>query len=142
LDTYRAVVYVHILSSIFLVGLALFWFIMNVALRRKFDDVQTAAWFQVLNTARWPHVAVPWKLRLPLPVFTWVVLVLLLATGMSALRIRGAVPPGSLWDVKLLLLAGVASLQVLATFRPRAALINLNMALVLVLMVVSGWMVR
>jgi hypothetical protein len=87
-------------------------------------------------------VAVPWKLRLPLPVFTWVVLLLLLATGMSALHFRGVAPPGSLWNVKLLLLAAVISLQVVATFRPKAALINLNMALVLILMVVSGWMVR
>ena len=92
MDTYRVLVALHILLGIVLTGQALFWFVMNVALRREHDAGGTLGLLRTAQSARWPHVAVPWKLRLPLPLMGWMTLVLLAVSGYALLQGRGGAP--------------------------------------------------
>jgi hypothetical protein len=141
MDLYRVTVAAHLFLSIILVGLALFWWIMLVALRQRYDSQETQRLLGVANAARWPHVAVPYKLRIPLPFMSWITLVLLAITGLEIMHVAGT-PTGILWQTKLVLLAIVLILQLLVTGRPRPALIPLNLLAVLALCVVSALMIR
>jgi hypothetical protein len=141
-DAYRVFAYAHVVCSVLLTGLALFWFIMLIALRQRFGPAETANLLQTVNRARWPHVAIPYALRLPLPWVTWVTVGALAVSGVVIVRIRGGVPAGALWWVKMALLAGVVVIQLLVTRRPNPKLIGINFILVLAMMLVSGWMIR
>jgi hypothetical protein len=142
MDAYRAFVYVHLICGVVLTGLALYWFIMRTALRQRFSAGETQDLLQIANRARWPHVAIPYALRLPLPWVAWAILGLLVASGLSILHLRGAAPVGALWWLKMALVAAVVGIQLLTTPRPRPKLIGLNLALVLAAVLVSGWMIR
>jgi hypothetical protein len=141
-DGYRALVYAHLLCSILLAGQALFWFIMLAALRQRFDRQQAATMLQTVNGARWPHVVVPYALRLPLPWVTWATVAALVVTGLAIVHLRGGPMEGAMWWLKLVLTAAVAIIQIVVTRRPQPALIRINFGLVLAAMVVSGWTVR
>lgn len=141
MDLYRLSIYAHLFLSIVLVGLGLFWFIMLVALRQKFDEAETARLLSAASKARWPHVAVPWKLRLPLPLMTWAVLVLIAISGCIIVQLNG-MPTSTSWWIKMALLALVAIFQAVLTVRPAPAIIRLNMLCVLALVVVSALMIR
>jgi hypothetical protein len=141
MDLYRISVYAHLFLAIILVGLGLFWFIMLVALRQKFDAAETERLLRVANAARWPHVAVPYKLRLPLPFMTWAVLVLLAVTGIEIIHLNG-MPATTGWWIKVALLGVLAILQAVLTIRPAPLLIRLNIVCVLALIVVSALMIR
>lgn len=141
MDVFRIVVGLHIVLAIVIVGLALFWAIMLVALRQKFDASQTAHHLQQANAARWPHVVVPYALRLPLPYVMWAMLVLVSITGYWLLQ---AQPRGeSPWlTIKLALLGALVVLQIIVTRRPAPMAIRVVIALSLLLVVVSALMVR
>jgi len=141
MDLYRVTVCAHLFLSIILVGLALFWWIMLVALRRQFDSGETLRLLQVANSARWPHVAVPYRWRAPLPMMSWITLMLLALTGLEITHLSG-MPSGPLWQIKLGLLGAVVVLQAAVTRSPKPALIPINLGLVLALVVVSALMVR
>jgi hypothetical protein len=141
MDLYRISVAAHLFLSIILVGLALFWWIMLVALRQRYDSQETLRLLGVANAARWPHVVVPYKLRIPLPFMSWIMLALLAVTGLEITHLAGT-PTGILWQTQLVLVAVVVILQLLVTGRPRPALIPLNLLAVLALCVVSALMIR
>lgn len=142
MDAYRTFVYVHVICSVLLTGQALFWFIMRLALRQRFSLAETAHLLQTVNRARWPHVAVPFAWRLPLPWVTWLTVGVLAASGLALVQYRGGPPPGTLWWAKMSLFAAVLVVQLLVTRRPMPKLIGVNFALVLAIMLVSGWMIR
>jgi hypothetical protein len=142
MDAYRALVYVHLVCSVVLTGLALYWFIMRLALRQRFGEGETQDLLQIANRARWPHVAVPYALRLPLPWVAWAMLGVLVASGLMILQFRGGTPASALWWVKMALVAAVVGIQLMVTPRPLPKLIGLNLALVLAAILVSGWMIR
>ena len=81
MDLYRLAVFGHLVLAILFVGLSLYWLIMLVALGRQHEPGRVAALLDVARRARWPHVAVPMALRLPLPWMTWLVLLVLAVTG-------------------------------------------------------------
>ena len=87
MDTYRFSVLAHLFFSILLIGLALFWFIMRIALKRRFAAGDATRLLTVAQAARWPHVAVPYKWRLPLPWLTWAVIA---GTWISGILIMNA----------------------------------------------------
>ena len=97
MDTYRLSVFAHLFFTILLIGLALFWFIMRIALKRRFSDGDATQMLAVAQASRWPHVAVPYKFRLPLPWITWAVIagvwisgiLIMNATGRSTSRANG-----------------------------------------------------
>ncbi len=141
MDLYRLLSFAHLLFAVVLVGLALFWFIMLVALRQRFDTAETKRLLQVVNGARWPHVVVPYSLRLALPWVTWAVLAVLVASGVAILSFRG-ISMGAWWWAKMTLLALILLFQLVVTRRPSEPLIRLNLLLVLGAIVASGLVLR
>lgn len=140
MDAYRIMVWLHIVLGIALTGQALFWMVMLAALRQRFGAAGAMPWLLEAKAARWPHVAVPHALRLPLPWVPWLTLAALCVTGVLLSFTRE--PGGVFWTVKLVLLAGIAVTQLILTWRPLAPAIIGNFLLTLALMVVSGWMTR
>ena len=140
MDTYRITVWLHLVLGIVLAGQALFWMVMLAGLRQRFGAAGALPWLMEAKAARWPHVAVPQRLRLPLPLVAWATLAVLVATGALLVMLRE--PGGPFWTVKLVLLAGVVLAQAVLTVRPLPVAIIANFLLTLSLMVVSGWMVR
>ena len=43
----------------------------GVSLRRDFAPPETLRLLGIVHRSRWPHVLVPWRLRLPLPFMGW-----------------------------------------------------------------------
>lgn len=141
MDAYRLSVYAHIFFSVILTGLALFWTIMLIALSRRFGAEEALQRLMTVNRARWPHVAIPYAWRLPLPWVTWITIAVLVATGVFSLLYRG-MGTDALWWTKMALLAAIVLVQTLLTRRPSATLIRANLALVLATIVISGWAIR
>lgn len=141
MDGYRLSVFLHIVFSILLVGLALFWIIMQMALGRRGDAATAQRLLDIAQAARWPHVAVPQAWRLPLPWLTWGVILALCGTGVLAAAL-GRVPEGPLWWAKLALVAAIIVVQATMTGRARPALYRPWFALVLAAIPVSGWVLR
>ena len=141
MDLYRLSVVVHIFLSIILVGFALFWVIMYTALGRRFASQETERLMGIVKQARWPHVAVPWQWRLRLPWLASLTLIALWGTGVANAKLHGT-PEGPLWWTKMALFLLIIGCQVLWSRRSSAPLGWLNFALVLVMVVVSGWVIR
>ena len=141
MDLYRATVWLHILLGIVLTGQALFWAVMLVALRQRFGAAGAMPLLLETRAARWPHVAVPERFRVPLPVVAWVLLVIMAVTGALMISLTAG-REGTFWTVKLALFGCVLVAQAVLTVRPIAPAIIANLLLTLSLMIVSGWMVR
>jgi hypothetical protein len=129
--------FLHLVVTVLLVGYALYWAVMVVSLRRTFDAVETDRLLEIANRARWPHVVVPWRLRLPLPFMAWGFLAVLLLTGVVLSHAISAI-----LALKLVLVALFAAIHLALTRRPTPALIFVNFALALVIVVLSGLLVR
>lgn len=131
--------YLHLVFTVLLVGYALYWAIMVVSLRRTFDPTETDRLLAIANRARWPHVVVPWRLRLPLPFMAWGFLGVLLITGLVLAAGYGF---DLVLGLKVALVVLFAVIHVGLTRRPAPALIVVNFALVLVIVVLSGLLLR
>jgi hypothetical protein len=141
MDGYRLSALLHLVSAVLLVGLALFWAIMLWSLKQRVSLAESQQLLGVLNTARWPHVAVPYALRLRLPWMPLLVILVLLATGLVCMQTR-AVTQGALWWTKVALTTVIVIANLMSMFRPTAGVIRANFVLVLVVIVVSAWMLR
>ena len=141
MDLIRAGAFVHIVFSIVLTGLALYWLIMESALRRRHPAAEAGRLLGVAMRARWPHVVVPQGLRIPLPWMSWLAIAVLAATGAAAVALRGA-PVESLWWIKLALFVALIVVQVPLTRTPTAMLVRANFALVVATILVSAWAIR
>lgn len=141
MDAYRLSAFVHIVAAVLLVGLALFWAIMLWSLKQRFPEAESQRLLEVLNTARWPHVAVPYALRLRVPWLPFVVLAVLLLTGLLCIQTR-ALTTGGLWWTKVILTSGLVVTNVSLMLRPSAVVIRANFLLALTVIVVSAWLLR
>ena len=141
MDAYRLSAFAHLFFAIVLVGQALFWFIMSVALRQRFNTAETERYLNIVNGARWPHVIVPYNLRIPLFLMSWLVIGLLVATGFLLLYFRDA-PQNLLWWTKMGLLTATVVVQGVLSQKPTAFVIRLNIVLVLAIIAVAGWAIR
>lgn len=141
MDAYRLSVFAHIFFSILLVGLALFWVIMDVALKRRFAPAEAAGFLGAAQASRWPHVVVPWSLRLPLPWLTWAVVAVTWASGIFASSLGSHALSGDWW-LKWLLVAVLTVTQLLMTRRVVPALFRPQLLLLLVTIGVSAWLTR
>lgn len=141
MDPIRASAFLHIVFSILLTGLALYWLIMSSALAKGREATEAARLLDAAHRARWPHVVVPQSLRIPLPWMAWLVIAALAATGIGSISLRGA-PANSLWWIKLALVAAVIAIQIPLTLRPQPFLSRIHFALVLATILVSGWTLR
>jgi hypothetical protein len=141
MDLYRLSVFAHLFLGIVLVGLVLFWFIMSRALRQRFGAEETGRLLQVANESRWPHVAVPFRWRLPLPWISWLTLLGLWGTGVVNAKLRD-IPEGILWWTKIGLFVAILTTQVSLMQRLGPTKIRLNLALVIAMVLVSSWVIR
>jgi hypothetical protein len=131
--------FLHLVFTMFLVGYALYWAIMVASLRRDLPPLEIDRLLEIANRSRWPHVVVPWRYRLPLPIMGWGFLGVLLITGLALMAGYGL---GMILALKLALAAAFALVQVRLTRRPAPPLIFVNFALVLLIVVLSGLLVR
>jgi hypothetical protein len=138
---YRLSVFAHVFFSVLLVGLALFWIIMSTVLQRRFGAEETDRLLQLVNESRWPHVAVPFRWRLPLPWISWLTLLGLWGTGVLNAKLRD-MPEGILWWTKIGLFVAILTTQVSLMRRLGPAKIRLNFALLIAMVIVSGWVIR
>lgn len=141
MDTYRLSVFVHLFFSLLLVGLALFWVIMGIALSRRFAPGEATRLLGVAQASRWPHVGVPYQWRLPLPWITWAVIAGAWISGFVSAMAIGR-PLWTEWWLKWALLAVVTVLQLLMTLRIRPELFRVQLAALLVTIAVSAWLAR
>jgi hypothetical protein len=131
----------HLFFSVLLAGQALFWLTMVAALRQRFARDETLRLLHVVKAARWPHVIVPFRLRLPLPWVTWLTVAGLLLSAAGMLQFRG-VPEGGLWWLKWALVLTVVGLQASIAANPRPGVIRLNFFVVLATIVISAVAIR
>ena len=131
--------YLHLVFTMFLVGYALYWAIMVAALRRDFAPAETERLLETANRSRWPHVVVPWRLRLPLPFMAWGFLAILAVTGLGLMASYGF---SAVLALKLALVATFALIHIALTRRPARALIVVNLVLALIIVVLSGLLAR
>lgn len=134
-----AAAYLHLVFTMFLVGYVLYWAIMVVSLGRDLAPPETERLLGIANRSRWPHVLVPWRLRLPLPLMGWGFLAMLVITG---LVLMASYALGPLLVLKVALVLLFALVQAALTRRPGRALIMVNFALALAIVVVSGLLGR
>jgi hypothetical protein len=134
-----AAAYLHLVFAMFLVGYVLYWAIMVVSLGRDLAPPETERLLGIANRSRWPHVLVPWRLRLPLPLMGWGFLAMLVITG---LVLMASYALGPLLVLKVALVLLFALVQAALTRRPGRALIMVNFALALAIVVVSGLLGR
>lgn len=131
--------YLHLVFTIFLVGYALYWAIMVVSLRRDLPPGEIDRLLGIAHRSRWPHVGVPWRYRLPLPIVGWGFLGVLLLTGLALMAGYGF---GTILALKVALVAAFALIQIRLTRRPEPPFIFVNFALVLLIVVLSGLLIR
>lgn len=141
MDPYRLSVALHLVFSILLVGLALFWVIMRIALARGRAPAESLRLLGIAQGARWPHVVVPHSLRIPIPWLTWLVVAGLWASGFLGASL-GSHAVSGVWWPKWLLVGIVTALQLAMTLRVRPALFAPQLALLLATIAVSGWLTR
>jgi hypothetical protein len=140
-DTYRLTVYAHLVLAVVLMGMALFWLIMRLALREKFGADGAGRWLELAREARWPHVGLPYRLRLPLPWVSWALLFGLVLTGLLLVRVHGA-PGGMFWNAKAALTLALAIALGLLGRRVAPGAVQAVFWLTLATIVVSGWVLR
>jgi hypothetical protein len=131
--------YLHLVFTMFLIGYVLYWAIMVISLRRDCGPSETARLLEIANRSRWPHLLVAWRLRLPLPLMGWAFLAVLAITGLVLMAGYGL---GTLVALKIVLVAIFALVQAGLMRRPAPALIMVNFALALGIVVVSGLLGR
>ena len=132
------VVYIHLVSSVLLVGYFLFWLIMMVGLERLEPAAEVAPLTAaMLAGARWPPAVVPWKLRLTVPGLGWTFLAVLVLSGIAESLAGARYPVGGALGLKLALLAALAAAHAQLGRRPTPGLAKLSLGLALGIVVVS-----
>ncbi len=111
---YTFLVWLHLVASVLVTGLALFWAIMARALGRTSSSGEAARLLGVAASARWPHTIVPWNARLPLWLLGLVLVVVAAVTGLAL-----GLPFTATFAVKLVLV--LALVAALAGLRGRGA---------------------
>ena len=130
--------YIHLVSSVLLVGYFLFWLIMTIGLERLEPEAEVAPLTAaMLAGARWPPAVVPWKLRLTLPGLGWSFLAVLVLTGIAESLPGARYPVASALGLKLALLAALAVVHARLGRRPTPGVAKLSLGLALGIVVVS-----
>ncbi len=142
MGTYQLAALAHLVLAILVTGYALFWAIMALALRRTFSAAETEAHLATVAAARWPHVAVPWRYRLPLPILGWLLIAAAVLSGLLVGALGGQRELGLAFLLKLLVLAAVIGVHLPLARRPRPLPAWLGLPLVLLVLVLSVPLVR
>lgn len=137
--THLFVVWLHLVAAVVLTGLALYWTILRLALPRFAAGTDMMALLQAAHAARWPHVAVPWSLRMPLP---WLGLLITLFLAASGLLLGGAAADSGLWRAKLACVALLALIQLAFLRRIADWILFAQLPLVLLITLLSALALR
>lgn len=139
MDSYRLFVWLHWVTLVGATGLALFWLLLPAALSRFHSPERARELFLLAHRARWPHVGVPERLRLPLPLVT---LLATLAAALTGVLSAGAVPVAALFGAKLAVVLVLLLVQTAFLVRPSFALARSQLPLVLLALWLSTVWVR
>ena len=154
MEMYLLAVYLHILAVVFWVGYILFWAILIGPLARQFKTSEQNQLLARINGTSWPPGSIPIPYRLKLPGLGWTALVILIVTGGFILHSRGVMLPliisgapfisrfGQVLAAKLVLVIGLATGQLLLTYRPSSRLIYLELLTTLLIVGLSVLLVR
>ncbi|MCS6780257.1 MAG: hypothetical protein NZ555_11215 [Geminicoccaceae bacterium] len=132
----------HLVVAIFFVGYLLFWAILALALGRDRGPAEVERHLAVAAAARWPHVLVPWKLRLPLPVVGWLLLALAVGSGVLAGAASGSSHLGFAFWLKLAAVGLLFAVHLPLARRPRALWAWVALPVALLVVVLSVPLVR
>jgi len=147
---YPLIVFVHLFSAVLLMGFVLFWAVMSSALAGRFESQETNRLLALINSCRWPPVAVPDHLRIPLVGWAGGFLGVLFVSGVLLLELLVSHPElgldqqqfGSFFDktlhVKLLFSGMLVTGLVALAKQPRPWLIYLNSLVTLAIVVLSA----
>ncbi|MDX6749584.1 hypothetical protein SH611_07190 [Geminicoccaceae bacterium 1502E] len=140
---------VHLVASLLVTGYTLFWAIMALALGRTARPVEAARLLGVVRDSRWPHVIVPWSLRLRLPTVGWLLLAATALSGVLAGLLGHSVAVGGmggamtpLLALKLVLFVALVAGHALAMRRPQAPLLYTNLLLTVAIVAISANLMR
>lgn len=81
--------WVHLVAAIVFAGYALFWLVMAFALRSEGRDLDSGETLSRIGRLRWPPVAVPKALRIPILGLGWLLVLFMAASGFLLLHARG-----------------------------------------------------
>jgi hypothetical protein len=132
----------HLVLAVLVTGYALFWSIMALALRRVCSPAETETHLATVAAARWPHVVVPWRLRLPLRLLGWLLLAAATGSGLLVGALGGPRELGLPFWLKLAAVIAVLALHASLARRPRPVPAWLGLPLVLLVLVLSVPLVR
>lgn len=132
----------HILMAILVVGYCLFWAIMARALGRDRDAAEVERHLRTVARARWPHVVVPYRWRLPLPMVGWLLLLGAAASGTLAGLVGGLEPRGLIFWLKLAAVILLFAVHAALAQRPRPAWALSALPLALLAVVLSVPLLR
>jgi hypothetical protein len=138
---YQFGAFVHLVGAVLLVGYLLFWAIMALALSRRFAPGEVGRYLDTVAASRWPHVMVPWHLRLPWPMVGWVMLAAMILTG-GLLLLVGPIGFSGLMLAKLVLVATLLALHHRLARRPRPPLAYAGLGLGLLIVALSAHLLR
>ena len=130
--------FVHLVAAVVFAGYALFWLVMSFAIRSEGGDLESGETLSLIGRSRWPPVAVPKALRVPIVGLGWILVLFMLASGFLLLHARGIgsrqLASGAFWSqrvglviaAKTILLALFAVVHARLSTRPsaRAALLG------------------
>lgn len=136
---YSIILYLHLVSGVLFVGYTLYWVIMAASLHRVKPGEEVTALLGVLAVSRWPHVAVPYRYRLPLPWLGMIFTGSLLFTGIALTPTHGVT---GLLVIKVLLFVAIAGLQVLHLKDRREWIMGAAFALALATVALSALLNR
>lgn len=139
MDAYRFFLWLHWVVLVGATGLALFWLLLPTALFRFHPPERARELFLLAHRARWPHVGVPERLRLPLPLLTLLATLAVAATGILS---AGAMPVDALYAAKLAAVLALLLVQAAFLVRPRLLLARAQLPLALLALWLSVLWVR
>lgn len=142
MDLYRLTAFAHLVLAVLVTGYALFWAIMALALRRVCTPAEVEGHLATVAAARWPHVALPRRFRLPLPLVGWLLLAAAIASGVLLGALGGSHGPALPFGLKLAVLLALLVVHRALVRRPRPAPAWVALPLVLLVLVLSVPLVR
>lgn len=141
MDIYRFFVLSHVLLAILIVGLALYWLIMDHALRARYSLTEATRLMSAARSLRWPPGGLPRSLRPTLPVLALLLVGAMLITGLSSV-VLGGLPTGTAWFIKLGLILALVVHQWLLVLKHSTALVRTQFGIALLIVVLSAWLPR
>ncbi|MFZ9967640.1 MAG: hypothetical protein ACO3IN_11675 [Steroidobacteraceae bacterium] len=138
---YQILAWAHIVLAILIAGMALYWVIMDHALRARHGPLEAERLMAAARGLRWPPIAIPDALRPTLPLLGLLLGIAQVTIGLLLVSL-GGVPSGFSWWLKVGLVAGLLVHQVLLLSRSKTSLYRAQFAIALLVVALSAWLPR